>query len=439
LLVLGGTTAFSGADTESSKGQNAESERSVKEMEPELQEWIDIMDAVEDERAARACEQRVDGVPPWIKEARLPNPDNAALLYYQAFLLRPEPNMTTTEKMMDVLRGGQSDRQMRIYLGRCLPMIRVAELASQIPQCTWGLWYEAEAEFGISSLGVKTRHLSFILAVDARTLAADGHYRAALARCLTVRRLAWHIGDETILAYLTSRQTDVMALDTIHHVLGVVPPDADTLGWLQGQLAVVRGAPPAIGNALQADFEGVLHSLRTNPSYLRKLRTVLMEKAEDERTAREARNLTDEELLSRARQPYRRFLNSVFRVMASDMPCELKCRRIEGLTNKLKGEYDNDPAAASVISVCAGRLPEWYELQVEHQAHINGIKAAVEVYLVVAQTGQLPEKLPEHLAKDPFTGRDFLYEITDEGFALRCQGEEFLRRKSQFLEFKVRK
>jgi hypothetical protein len=72
-------------------------------------------------------------------------------------------------------------------------------------------------------------------------------------------------------------------------------------------------------------------------------------------------------------------------------------------------------------------------------AHINGIKVALEVYLNVAKTGQLPKTLPVGLPKDPFTGRDFVYEITNEGFALRCQGEDFQGRGKQVLEFKVKK
>jgi hypothetical protein len=79
-----------------------------------------------------------------------------------------------------------------------------------------------------------------------------------------------------------------------------------------------------------------------------------------------------------------------------------------------------------------------FESQVRHTAQINSIKAAVEVYLVLAKTGQLPKELPDYLPKDPYTGRDFLYEITDEGFALRCQDAEFLRRKNKWLEFKVK-
>ena len=65
------------------------------------------------------------------------------------------------------------------------------------------------------------------------------------------------------------------------------------------------------------------------------------------------------------------------------------------------------------------------------------MRIAKGLYPAFAEAGQLPEELLDYLPKDPFTGRDFVYEKTDDGFALRCQGEEFLRRKNQFLEFKV--
>lgn len=126
------------------------------------------------------------------------------------------------------------------------------------------------------------------------------------------------------------------------------------------------------------------------------------------------------------------------------MTYEQKCVQIQRLIDKLKEEDGTDLVVAHVInwSGIDGMIEppsRQYPFYVGCQAHINGIKAAVEVCLVLAKTGQLPEKLPDGLPKDPFTGRDFVYEITDEGFALRCQGEEFLSRKNRFLEFRVKK
>lgn len=48
------------------------------------------------------------------------------------------------------------------------------------------------------------------------------------------------------------------------------------------------------------------------------------------------------------------------------------------------------------------------------------------IYIISAQTGQLPETLPANLPKDPFSGQDFEYEITERGFVLRCRAKDIL-------------
>jgi hypothetical protein len=69
---------------------------------------------------------------------------------------------------------------------------------------------------------------------------------------------------------------------------------------------------------------------------------------------------------------------------------------------------------------------------------INRTKAAVELYIISVKTGQLPQELPDYLSKDPYTNRNFIYEITDDGFVLSCNSDEFKRGKESF-EFKVQK
>jgi hypothetical protein len=75
---------------------------------------------------------------------------------------------------------------------------------------------------------------------------------------------------------------------------------------------------------------------------------------------------------------------------------------------------------------------------VRHTAQVNCTKAAVELYLIIAKTGQLPDELPDYLPKDPYTGRGFLYEITDDGFILSCQSDMFKQGKERFI-FHIRK
>ncbi len=391
-----------------------------------------------DQLADEQYQKRGSEITPWIKDAALPSPDNAALLYYQAFLLLPKQDLATSMLIDNILKDAEPDKRIRVYLGHCRKMIRLAEFATQMPQCTWGIGHG----FSAGDLSYEVRRLTFILAVDARTLAADGHYRAALGRCLMIRRLARHLGDDNILLYSISMSYNSMAHRTIQYVLGVMPQSADLLMWLRGQLVAVQGAPSSLAKTLQMDFESILHGMRTNTELLGEIRSLLVEKAESEQAKEKTLNLTDEELLFLAREPYARFLDSVLCVIDGDMPYEQKYTEIQRLTNKLKEEYGSDPAAGHVIlwsGAHAGQIAGWYGIQVRETACFNALKAAIKIYLIKAKTGKLPDKLPDHLPKDPFAGRDFVYEITNEGFALRCQGEDFQGRGKQVLEFKIKK
>jgi hypothetical protein len=65
-------------------------------------------------------------------------------------------------------------------------------------------------------------------------------------------------------------------------------------------------------------------------------------------------------------------------------------------------------------------------------AQINCTRAAVELYLILTKTGQLPEELPDNLPKDPYTGRNLLYRLRDYGFVLGCQSDMFKKGKERF-------
>ncbi len=422
----------------------------AEDSEPEMSEMAKLMHrattAAKERRAEKNYEKRNAQITPWAEDTAPPNPDNAALLYYQAFLLRPEANLAITRKLEGVLTGAESDRQVRTYLGHCLPMIKITETASRMPQCNWGTWHEPGVIFNKIGWTNEIRYLTLIQFADARTLAADGHYRAALEGCLTLRRFARHLGEdlsENPKLYFHSLNTDRRALKMVRHVLGMIPPDEDILNWFQGQLAFMQAQPASFTEMLQADFKSFFNGMLMNPTRLAKLNNEFIEKAEDEQAKENVRNLTDEQILSRARKPFLRLLNSIFRVIDSEMTYEQKCSQIQRLVDKLKAEHGDDPVVAHIISISGiGSIIKppmcQYPFYVGHQAHINAVKTAVELYLVVVKTGQLPKTLPPGLPKDPYTGRDFEYEITENGFTLRCGVENCRHGIIEQYEFKVK-
>ncbi len=64
-------------------------------------------------------------------------------------------------------------------------------------------------------------------------------------------------------------------------------------------------------------------------------------------------------------------------------------------------------------------------------------EAAIEVYLHAARSGSVPTELLAGVPKDPFTGKDFAYQKTEEGFTLTRWTDDDTDWRSQ-LEFKVR-
>jgi len=71
------------------------------------------------------------------------------------------------------------------------------------------------------------------------------------------------------------------------------------------------------------------------------------------------------------------------------------------------------------IMVMAGtEMARSYEFRLRSAARLNAIKAGIEIYLFKAKTGHLPQELPQGLPKDPYTGQDLRYEITEGGFSL---------------------
>jgi hypothetical protein len=204
--------------------------------------------AYEDQKALEAYEKRNAEIDSRIKSDLMPSHNNAALLYYQAFLLFPDYKLDIYQKLGKVRRGvDEPDKQIRIFLGKCVPAMEICETASRIPQCIWGVL--PENQLIDAFLRRKLHYLSLVLLADARTLAAGGKYSAALEQCLTVRRLARHLSDDPEL-YEYSESIEKSALITVRNILGIMPPNADILAWFQGQLALIQMTSPTLERTL---------------------------------------------------------------------------------------------------------------------------------------------------------------------------------------------
>jgi len=474
--------------------------------------------AYEDRKALEAYEKRNAEIDSRIQGDLMPSHNNAALLYYQAFLQLPDANGAIKTKIYDVYGGDEPDTQIRIFLGKCLPALELFEIASLMPQCTWGVW--SEEQNSRNFLGRKLFNLSYIISIDAYTLATDCHYRAALKQCLTLRRIVKHLSEDPEL-YLFSKSCDLPAFRTIRRILSKMPPNADVLAWFQGQLSLIQVTPLNLEKTLQIYLKAKIDKVQS--SSIPRLRGMLLKRAADERARQHIRNLTDDQIRNQALEAVQGFFGSIFAILHSNKSAEQKYAEIQEIceptmiTDLLKlFDMVHDKFGDNILSLMMGihlemteeqKLSEiqkiidksaepdtiellttfshavgedidfgflvnremtdkqkhaemqkviydlgealaietskfglsWIAIEKliktqlgSHTAQINSVQAAVELYLIMVKTGQLPEELPDYLPKDPYTGRNFLYEITDDGFVIGCRSDIFKRGNERF-------
>jgi hypothetical protein len=57
------------------------------------------------------------------------------------------------------------------------------------------------------------------------------------------------------------------------------------------------------------------------------------------------------------------------------------------------------------------------------RTQFNAVLGGIDIYIIKAKTGKLPDELPAGLPKDLFSGKDFLYAKTGASFTLTGQGK----------------
>lgn len=339
------------------------------------------------------------------------------------------------------MRGAQPDEQIREYLNRVetRETLRIAEAATKIPDCSWGIVLRSRNESSLNTIVFHARQLALLIEVDARTLAADGDYRAALARCLSIRRLAQHHADEGIVGYLAAMPLHGRSFRCIQDVLNSVSLEPEVLRWLQAQLSAVQGAPPSPGRAMEITMDDNLEFYHTYPEALARWREDISARIGDESVRQEFTNLTDEEFLARERELGSSFLSAVNRIIGSEIPYRQKYVELQELKVEWPDQAGNDPNAVLSEDVRdkVDDVLKYHDIYVSWLANFNALRAAIEIYLMKAETGLLPEMLPPHLPEDPFSGQNFEYEKTEEGFVLRCQEKEIGEDKLWHYDFRV--
>lgn len=360
--------------------------------------------------------------PASVTRAIPPDPDNAALVYYQAMLLAAQLDDDAREAMFDFGKGeGVLTDEIRQSVEGFRAAIEYATTAAKMQHCNWGLRFSLGFSMSLPHLA-PVRYLSHAILADARILAADGYCREAFERCLAVKRMGHHMNDETMISMLIGNALDGAANRCIRDLLGGAHADLETLQWLKTELAVMSGRSTSVKRTMEYEREIAMEIMR--PEKIDLLVEALAGSGA-EITPEQAAQM-DDEFLARNRDYYSRFITSLEMALSTPGGYAKRYQKLTELADQLAGAAATDKAAALTAAV-APALNKAYSLEVLGQAKNSATRTAVDICIMRAQTGQLPAELPADLPGDPFSGQDFKYERTDDGFVLRCRGRDLAK------------
>ena len=361
------------------------------------------------------------------------DPDNAALLYYQAFISLPTERLD----VRSLSKEGDPNDQLPDYLAQCQPAIEFLVAASKLKHCDWGLRYSQGHHMSMAYVA-QCRSLVYILGADIDSLTAEGQYRPALERCLVVAKMGQHIGEENFVSYLSNGGCNVAANKMIRETLGSMPLDESTLLWFQQQLATMSGQEPSLSHALQNEKEFILNTLaQEDVDHLIEAMTQGLYNPLSPEWIEQIKK-PDPSFWTGSRRYLENYIQKIQTILDSPDLLKDKWTQLVELGEHLgKDSQDNLHTIVTASWTTPGQMQRILFLGGRSTAGRKMHEAAIGIYLEAARSGSVPTELPTGLPKDPFTGQDFTYQKTEEGFTLARWTDDDTDWRAK-LEFKVK-
>lgn len=354
-----------------------------------------------------------------------PNPDNAALVYYQAFLMYKPPGQELGKKLSDVAEGkAKLDEEVKIYVSGCSSAIQLAVLASDLPKCDWGLFYSEGFGMLMPHLA-QVRQLNRVVVVKARIEIEQGNYDEATKLCLASRKMAQHVGGSTLISHLVACALNRSTYACIRELMPYLARQPEKLEKFKAQLSELALKDMfSIAPALELEIEVVRKHM--NVDKIGELMNFVNEGAPD--MAPEVKP----ELLKESFDRYKKHMEKAIALLGQDEPYVILYPKLVELDAAAKEVSAKDEQAV-LMKATAPAVASIYGVNTAVRASATATMAGLDIYLLKAKSGKFPDELPAGLPKDPFTGKDFKYERTKTGFILRCGAKDV--RKDIVYEF----
>lgn len=352
-------------------------------------------------------------------------PENAAVLYYKTCLTYQKPAGKIADELSDVVRGEiePSDELVKFVEGQAQTISTIVT-ASRIKNCDWGHNYTEGFEMLLPGLS-DMRNITRIVLGDAVIKARNGDYATTVDLCIAVFRMSRHLKDSVLISNLVAIAMESMATSVLQDALPAA--DAGTLKKLKAALADVAVDHNTLARSIKMELDVVAKF--ATPEQI--TRTVILATGSEAKFSDLPGDLPAKgiayyaeymgRIINALQLPYGQAIPEIRKIEA-EMAADAKKKREAMLTTALA------PAVTKALDV-----------NVKSDTNLNALRTAVEVYLIKATTGKLPDSLPAGMPKDMFSGRDFEYKTTKTGFTLRCRAKNLKTDKIEEYAFKLAK
>jgi hypothetical protein len=356
-------------------------------------------------------------------------PDNAAVLYYKQMELFAKPDEATWNELTELPFSNKPaseeakafiEKQKKNYL------IPELEIASELEHCDWGIDVSQGFELRMPGLS-QMRNFHYLLLADSAIQASQGDLAAALEKNLTVRRIGHHVSNDNLISFLVSMAISRSCDKALTHLLDTYPLDEKTLVDLKNELLWQSYRPTSIRHPLMMEKEVCLLeiSIMTPERY-----KLVMGDSDETDDALEY--LKDIDQASREKEAviYTKYYDDIFTII--EKPYKQAYEEMCVRSDKLSEDSDLSVIFLPTLSRCYSLLIGW-------KTSYDSMMTALDVYIIAAKTGKLPEQLPKSTYLDHFSGKPFIYEVTDDGFTLKCQQEDLVKKTIHEFSYKLPK
>ena len=376
-------------------------------------------------------------------------PDNAAVLYYKNMEHFAKPDEALWDQIADLPTSSEpASEEAKAFIEKQKKNHLIPELqtASELDHCDWGLDFSQGFDLLMPGLA-HMKDFSRLILADSAVAASEGNTATALEKNLAVRRMAQHTyRGETLISYLVSFVMTKESNRALEHILATYSIELTDLMNLKRELLLESYSPASIRDPLSGERNvAVLEFGRMTPERLKSFFYGGL--LEDPSENKKKKSLLEKKLELKG-PAYTDFINGSIEYLDKyydtlftllDKPYPQAFNSINQELEKVTDDVNAGNTDAILTATFVPAVSRCYNYTALWKTEHNALLTALDIYVISQKTGKLPQKLPNNSYIDAFSGKPFIYEITKDGFTLKCQQEDLVKKTTHEFSYKLPK